>query len=341
MDDWKSRALAFVLLLFYPALALAQDHALNFDSKIGVSQAIDKFGWMSFVAFNSDGTMVASDGPTAPNDIAGGLALWSFPDGRLIKKLPASPSAISNDWKYYAGYDGVWETETGKPLVSLGAGASAIHAFSPDSRYVAESVLGRGLHASRKGVVAPGIRVVELASTKQVIAFGAHSAFALAISPDGTTLASGHWDLVTLWNMFTGERLGVLRGFGRYISGLSFNRDGSLLAAGTDSGVLQLWDVRSLKRIWSLEIGYSYVSDPAFSPDGRLIAIGIYGTGTAWLIDAATGKIVDHQKVSDMGCGSVAFSPDGRYLITPSTGGLIRWPYDTGGTIRVFLVSPP
>lgn len=340
MADWTTRALVFVVVLSCRVLALAQDRALNFESKIGVSQAIDKFGWMSFVAFSSDGTMVASDGPTAPNDTAGDLALWSFPDGRLIKKLPARPSTISKDWKYFAGSNGVWEIETGKPAISLEDGASAIHAFSPDSRYVAESALGRGLHASRKGVLARRIRVVELATTKQVSAFGARTAFALGISPDGTTLASGHWDVVTLWNMFTGERLGVLRGFGRYISGLSFNKDGSLLAAGTDSGALQLWDVRSLKRIWSLQIGYSYVSDPAFSPDGRLMAIGIYGSGTAWLIDVVTGKVVDRQKVSDLGCGSVAFSPDGRFLIAPSTGGLIQWPYDAGGTIRVFRVNP-
>ena len=30
---------------------------------------------------------------------------------------------------------------------------------------------------------------------------------------------------------------------------------------------------------------------------------------------------------------------DGRFLITPSTGGLIKWPYDKAGTIRVFRVK--
>jgi hypothetical protein len=55
-------------------------------------------------------------------------------------------------------------------------------------------------------------------------------------------------------------------------------------------------------------------------------------------VDVRSGKIIDHAKVSDLGCGSVAFSPDGRYLIVPSTGGLVTWPYDRGGTIRVFKV---
>jgi WD40 repeat protein len=161
------------------------------------------------------------------------------------------------------------------------------------------------------------------------------------MSPDGTTLASGHWNVVILWNMFTGKRLAVLRGFERYVKGLSFSRDGRLLAAGTDAGGLQIWDVRRRIKVGSLDIGGSEVSEPAFSPDGRLVAIGVYGTGTAWLVDASNGKIVDYQKVSDLGCGSVAFSPDGRFLITPSTGGLVKWPHDTGGTIRVFRVSAP
>jgi WD40 repeat protein len=119
---------------------------------------------------------------------------------------------------------------------------------------------------------------------------------------------------------------------------MSFSRDGRLLAAGTDIGALQIWDVHRRKRIQSLSIGGLDVSTPAFSPDGSLLAVGIYGTGTVWLIEVATRKIIDRQQVSDLGCGSVAFSPDGRYLIAPSTGGLIRWPYDRGGTIRVFRI---
>jgi WD40 repeat protein len=161
------------------------------------------------------------------------------------------------------------------------------------------------------------------------------------ISPDGTVLAKGHWDLIGLRNAKTGKRLAVLRGFGRYVTGIAFSKNGRLLAAGTDYGDLQIWDVRRHRRLHSLHIDGGYVSEPAFSPDGRLVAVGIYGTGTVWVVDTRTGKLVDQQKVSDLGCGSVAFSPDGRYLITPSTGGLITWPYDEGGTIRVFRVKYP
>ncbi len=318
------RPILLALLTFCLAeVCVSQDH-LEFAKRIGIGWQTDKFGWMGLVSFSPDGKMVASDGATTPEDVSGNLSFWTFPDGKLVRKLSIRAETLSSDWKYYATAHAIGELATGKTLTSLGDKVYAVHAFSPDSRYVAESPAG--VHDS-------AIRVLELPDGKQVSAFGTHHAFALAISPDGVTLASGHWNVVTLWNLMTGERLAVLGGFGRYVVSLSFSKDGKFLGAGTDTGGIQIWDVDHRLRIHSLEIGGGDVSDPAFSPDDRLVAVGIYGTGTVYLVDVATGKMIDQQKVSDLGCGSVAFSPDGAFLITPSTG---NWPYDRGGTIRVF-----
>jgi WD40 repeat protein len=327
------RTVGFVfLILLLPNACHGQEHTLEFVKQIGVGWQSDKYGWMGFVAFSPDGKMVASDAPSSPEDLSGNLTIWSFPDGKLIKQFPGSPTAVSGDWKYYATFHGVRDFETGKALTSLGDDVYAVHSFSPDSRYVVESVPGN--HA--KGTA---IRVLELPSGKQVAAFGDFGAFALAISPDGNALATGHWNVVTLWDLMTGERLATLHGLDRYVKGLAFNKDGDLLAASTDLGSVQIWDTHRFERIHSIQIGGGEVSEPKFSPDGRFVAVGIYGAGTAFLLDVAAGKIVDKQKVSDLGCGSVAFSPGGTFLITPSTGGLIKWPYDRGGTIRVFKVS--
>jgi WD40 repeat protein len=331
----RSAILAAPLLLV-PGISHGQSHPLKFIRQIGV-QWMDyyelserhKWGWMSFVSFSPDGTMIASDGPTAPDDVSHNLVFWSFPAGKLIKSLPVA-AILSRDWKYYADHDGIKEMETGKALIPLGDNVYAF--FGPDSRYIAELLPEKGIHDFH-------IRVVELATGKKASAFERLSPFSVAISPDGVTLASGHWNVVTLWSMHTGRRVAVLHGFGRYVEALSFSKDGKLLAAGTDFGGLQIWDVDRRVRLQSLEIEGLQVSEPAFSPDGRLVAVGVYGTGAVWLIDVGTGKILDNQRVSEFGCGSVAFSPDGRFLITPSTGGLIKWPYDRGGTIRVFEVG--
>ena len=277
--------------------------------------------------------MIASDGPSAPDDVSGNLTLWTFPGGRFVRQLPVRAYLLSGDWRYYATFHEVGEIQSARKVVSLPEQEYVAFAFSPDSRYVAEAAL------PDKGARGASIRVLELATGKQVNAFGKYRSSSIAISPDGQTLAAGYWDIVMLWNMLTGERVATLRGFGRYVSSVSFSPDGERLAAGTDTGAVQIWDVRRRTRVQTFELGGQFVSTPAFSPDGRLLAVGVYGTGTVWLVETATGVVLGHQQVSDIGCGSAAFSPDGHFLITPSTGGLIRWPYDRGGTIRVFRVG--
>ena len=308
-----------------------ETYRLRFVKTVGVAWRTEKFGWMSFVSFSANGRMVASDGPSTPDDVSDNLTIWSFPKGRFIKRLPDRPWSISSDWKYYAGHNSVRALVDGKAVLSLPDKVYALHAFSLDGAYVARAYSGQDSPNSR-------IQIFELATGKRIAAFGRHDPNSIAISPDGKTLASGYWNIITLWNMHTGKRVGVLRGLGRYVDGLSFRADGKVLVAGTDLGSLQIWDLRRHAMLFSLQLGGGDVSKPAFSPNGRLVAVGIYGTGTVWLIDAHNGKVLDHRKVSDLGCGSVAFSPDGRYLITPSTGGLIKWPYDRGGTIHVFKI---
>jgi len=313
-------------------MALGQKTSLEPLKPLGVAWTTNEWRWMSFVAFNENGTEVASDGATTPKGVSGELSLWTFPEGRLIRKLPVKPTAISDNFKYYASYHSVGDLTTGRELLSLGEDTYATFAFSHDSRYVAESI-------GRNAPSGPRIRVLELPTLRPVSEFSRNSAQSMAISPDGTTLASGHWDAVVLWNMHTCKPVGVLHGFGRYVRGIAFSKDGSLIAAGTDTGGVQVWDVQHLKQISSVEIGGGDVSDPSFNQDGSLVAVGVYGTGTVWLIATKTGKVLDHRRVSDLGCGSAAFSPDGHFLITPSTGGIVTWPYDRGGTIRVFRIN--
>ena len=92
-----------MLALLAPATLRSESQALRFVKQIGVGWQAEKFGWMGFVVFNQDGAMVASEGPAAPGDLSGGLTLWSFPEWRLVKRLPARPTAISGDFKFLHG----------------------------------------------------------------------------------------------------------------------------------------------------------------------------------------------------------------------------------------------
>jgi hypothetical protein len=45
------------------------------------------------------------------------------------------------------------------------------------------------------------------------------------------------------------KQLAASRGFDRYVKALSFSRDGKFLAAGTDAGGLQIWDMQRLTKV--------------------------------------------------------------------------------------------
>jgi WD40 repeat protein len=70
------------------------------------------------------------------------------------------------------------------------------------------------------------------------------AALALAFSPDGTLLASGHVDgSAHLWDMTKGEAVPVKLRHDGAVAALAFSPDGATLATGSQDSNLRLWDV--------------------------------------------------------------------------------------------------
>jgi WD40 repeat protein len=288
---------------------------LEFSRNIGQDWPSSTSFWMNYVALSADGKTVAANGRQ--------LRLWNYADGKFIRTVPEG--LLSPDFKLIATTDALLETESGKPRASLPKGHRA-DAFSADGTIFACVTGGGRIHVVSGSVIRD---------------FNTRYAAALAINPDNQTLASGHWDNVTLWNLHTGERLALLAGFDHYISGISFSKDGRYLAAGTDTGFLQIWEVASRKHLSTVKLGTSYVSNPAFSPDGKLLAAGTYNDGMLSLVEVNSGKLQQQIQVSMFGCGSVAFTPDGRFVLTPSNSGQLNsGRFQTGGSVRVFQLLP-
>jgi len=190
------------------------------------------------------------------------------PNGRSLAAAFTSPASEDSRVVF-------WDTTRWEISRTLTTGNLQRIAFSPDSKLLA---------------VSPdryAIEVYRLVDQKQLLTI--HTSFTGAVnsmvfSPDGSTLATGHYDgEIRLWNAQTGELRQVLA-TGGVVESLAFNPDGSLLASGegTGSNQVRLWDIEIGQLVRILESHEHPVVSLAFSPDGRLLASGSFD-GTVWL----------------------------------------------------------
>jgi len=182
--------------------------------------------------------------------------------------------------------------------------------------------------------------VVEPGHTREI--------WSISVSPDGRTLAAASEDnTIKIWDVASGQMLRALTGHKDWVYSVAFSPDGRTLASGagyqnsptiSHDNTIKLWDLASGHELRTLAGHSEPVTCVRFSPDGRTLASASMDL-TVKLWDVPSGQLLrtftGHGDVVHF----VAFSPDGRFLIAPSSGGLVTWPPDRGGAIRVFRVK--
>ncbi len=183
------------------------------------------------------------------------------PDGKLLAVEEAEGKAV---WLY--------DPATGKQVCTVEEMKSSAYvcrpAFSQDGRLLAMAG-GSAIHLAE---VPSGRQLLRIDLPKD-----RHTGPAVAISPDGWTLAAWYHGFLdeprlVLWERSTGKERLELRGTKSQINSLAFSPDGRLFAAAGWEPCIFVWDTITGKQLARLEGHQGYVESLAFSPNSRRLA---------------------------------------------------------------------
>ncbi len=149
--------------------------------------------------------------------------------------------------------------------------------------------------------------------------------YALALSPDGETLATGSYDQkIKLWSTTTGAETKMLKGHNGGVFGLSFRADGKVLASASADRTVKLWDVASGKRLDTFSQPLKEQSVVAFAPDGKTVAAaGVDNRIRVWSVTGkaleGSNKLRSTRYAHEGAILNLAFSADGKLLVSSAS----------------------
>jgi WD40 repeat protein len=236
------------------------------------------------IAYAPDGSVVA----TAAAD---GLVKLRDPASGAVRRTleghagGATSLAFSANGALLACGDGrgathLWETRTGRLLRTCKAAGSKAATVTKDRMFTSVALSPDGATlvecaATVGNTYSEPVRIWDTRSgeLKREIKAEAHSARPIALSPDGSILATGGKG-IKLWDVRTGKQLRELLGYLKKTQSITFSADGRLLVSGGSYGTTNAWEVATGRHLVTLftfparQKGTARDDWLAYNPDG-------------------------------------------------------------------------
>lgn len=240
------------------------------------------------LTFTSDGKVLAS------SSWDGSIRFWNVPDGKERRVL-----------KCDGGVRSLATMPDGETIVAVGGVLYPADKKKPELKFVSAVT---GQEQERYQQLGKAI-LAEIESSA-----GNNHIEAVAVSPDGKTLALACYFKIKVWSIQDKKMLTEFRTDVEMIDFMTFSPDSKLLVGTRDNSV-RIWDPATGKLYAELGEAKDRVPMVSFSPDGALLALGGARTGLmrVWNVNPFKERN-QYQGNTIFGVPSVAFAPRGDLL---------------------------
>jgi WD40 repeat protein len=324
--------------------------------------------WETYAtAISPDGASLASAGSDRQ------LLVWDLSTGALryrieTKSLPVTALAFSPDGATLAGGCGneilLWDTDSGREIKAFDGHADVVCtvAFSSDGGTIAGGSCDWKAHRGHDWPRPEGsgpersewrIWDATTGDLKRTVEETGRL-LALALAPDGNSLACGLNNDVMIYDLSAEAPGRVVKTFEGIVTSVAFSPDGQSLLGGSHDQTVRRVSLVTGEADWEAPGAYEQVNSVAVSPDGSLLATGSgdhrfargtlkagrrgLGPGAVRLWDLKTGRSLRQMGDPNEQIMAVAVSHDGRIVAggggSPDGAGVVRlWECASGSPL--------
>ncbi|KAL8953430.1 MAG: hypothetical protein Q9222_000704 [Ikaeria aurantiellina] len=153
--------------------------------------------------------------------------------------------------------------------------------------------------------------------------------FEATFSPNSELLATIGDNTIVIFSASTGETLSTLATPEAYA--ITFSPDGRTLAVGTSDGLIQIWNRREQYCCYNLHGHTNLLYALCFSANGQTLASASFDyTIRIWDLHQIHDVPTSERNGMSFGAYSIAFSPDGLYVLTEESATTRLWNAESG-----------